>query len=148
MHLSNLTRHDGIKRKGKRLGRGIGSGKGGHTVGRGTKGQKARRGSKFTVGFEGGQVPLYKRLPQLGGFKNSRSKQIGTVSLDILNTFKPGSHVKPESLVESGHFKKLPKHGVKILANGKITKKLILSGFLYSKSAKDEIIKSGTKIND
>jgi large subunit ribosomal protein L15 len=80
MNLSNLTRHDGIKRKGKRLGRGIGSGKGGHTVGRGTKGQKARRGSKFTVGFEGGQVPLYKRLPQLGGFKNSRSKQIGTVS--------------------------------------------------------------------
>jgi large subunit ribosomal protein L15 len=148
MDLSNLTKNKGLRRRGKRLGRGIGSGKGGHTVGRGTKGAKARRGSKFTVGFEGGQVPLYKRLPQIGGFKNSRSRQIGTISLSILSRFKEGEKVTPESLVEIGYFKKLPKHGVKILANGKIGKKLVLSGFLYSESAKTEIKKSGTEIND
>jgi large subunit ribosomal protein L15 len=148
MDLSNLTKNKGLRRKGKRLGRGIGSGKGGHTVGRGTKGAKARRGHKFTIGFEGGQVPLYKRLPQIGGFRNNRSRQIGTVSLSVFNVFEEDTKVTPESLVKIGFFKKLPKHGVKILASGKMGKKLVLSGFLYSESAKDEIKKSGTKIND
>jgi large subunit ribosomal protein L15 len=148
MNLSSLTKNKGMRRKGKRLGRGIGSGKGGHTVGRGTKGQKARRGSKFTVGFEGGQVPLYKRLPHLGGFNNRRSKKIGTVSLNTFNRFEAGTKITPESLIDLGIFKKLPKDGVKILAGGRLGKKLILSGFLYSDSAMDEIKKSGSEIND
>lgn len=148
MNLSGLIKNKGIKRKSKRLGRGIGSGKGGHTVGRGTKGQKARRGHKFTVGFEGGQVPLYKRLPQLGGFNNKRSKKIGVVNLTIFNKFENGAKVMPESLVDLGVFKNLPKDGIKILAGGKLEKKLIISGFLYSKSAKGKIEKSGSEIND
>lgn len=148
MNLSSLAKNKGIRRKGKRLGRGIGSGKGGHTVGRGTKGQKARRGSKFTVGFEGGQVPLYKRLPQIGGFNNRRSKKIGVINLNVFNRFDNGTKVTPESLVELGIFKKLPKDGVKILAGGKLEKKLTISGFLYSENAEDKIKKSGSEIND
>ncbi len=148
MNLYDLVKNKGLRRKGKRLGRGIGSGKGGHTVGRGTKGQKARRGHKFTVGFEGGQVPLYKRLPQIGGFNNKRSKEIGVVNLNVLNRFENGAKVIPESLIDSGVFKKLPKDGIKILAGGKLEKKLIISGFLYSESAKGKIEKSGSEIND
>lgn len=148
MELSRLTKNNGMRRKGKRLGRGIGSGKGGHTVGRGTKGQKARRGSKFTVGFEGGQVPLYKRLPHLGGFKNNRSKKIGTVGLNVLNKFNEGTKVTPDSLVDIGIFKKLPKDGVKILGDGKLDKKLTISGFIYSESAESKIKKSGSELND
>ena len=148
MNLSQLIKNQGIKRKGKRLGRGIGSGKGGHTVGRGTKGQKARRGHKFSVGFEGGQVPLYKRLPQIGGFNNNRSKEIGVVNLNILNRFENGVKVTPASLVDLGVFKKLPKNGVKILASGKLEKKLTITGFLYSENAKGKIEKSGSEIND
>ena len=148
MNLSRLIKNKGIKRKGKRLGRGIGSGKGGHTVGRGTKGQKARRGHKFSVGFEGGQVPLYKRLPQIGGFNNKRSKEIGIVNLDIFNRFENGAKITPVSLVDLGVFKKLPKDGVKILAGGKLEKKLNISGFIYSESAKVKIEKSGSEIND
>lgn len=147
MNLSRLIKNKGIRRKGKRLGRGIGSGKGGHTVGRGTKGQKARRGHKFSVGFEGGQVPLYKRLPQIGGFNNKRSKEIGIINLGVLNRFENGVKVTPSSLVDLGVFKKLPKDGVKILAGGKLEKKLNLTGFLFSEKAKGKIEKSGSEIN-
>ena len=148
MELSNLIKQNGIKRKKKIVGRGIGSGKGGHTVGKGNKGQKARKGKKIAVGFEGGQVPLYKRLPQIGGFKNSRSRQVGVVNLSVLNQFEEGSNVTPQSLIDNGYFKMLPKHGVKLLASGKLEKKLTISGFIYSESAKEKITKSGSKIND
>lgn len=116
----------------KRIGRGYGSGKGGHTVGRGAKGQKARNNVK--VGFEGGQVPLYKRLPQIGGFKNPTRKDIVVVSLTKLNVFKEGSEVTPEKLVEQGIIRSVPTGGVKLLA-GKLEKKLKLTGFLTSESA-------------
>ena len=146
MKLSRLTKIRS-KNKKKRLGRGYGSTKGGHTVGRGTKGQKARAGHKIPRGFEGGQVPLYKRLPQIRGFRNPAAKDISAINLDRLNVFREGSKVTPESLVERGIVKKVPKHGIKILAGGKLTKKLDLNGFLYSEKAKEEIKKAGAKIS-
>ena len=130
------------------MGRGIGSGKGGHTVGKGMKGQKSRKGHKIPVGFEGGQVPLYKRLPRLGGFRYFNSKSIAVVSLDKLNLFAEGSEVSEKSLFEKGILNKATKNGVKILGSGKLTKKLILKGFLYSESARKKVEKSGTVIND
>jgi len=148
MQLSNLIRIKGIKGKKKRLGRGIGSGKGGHTVGRGTKGQKARRGAKPNLGFEGGQTPLYKRLPQIGGFRSRTSKEIEAVKMGRLNVFKENTEVTPQTLLEKGIIKSMPKDGVKILLGGKLEKKFVLKGFHYSKSARQKILKSGTKIND
>jgi len=134
-----------VSKEGKRVGRGYGSGKGGHTTGRGTKGQKAR--NKVRVGFEGGQVPLYKRLPQIGGFRNPTKKGILGVSLDRLNVFKDGDKIKPENLVEAGIVKKAPAHGIKLLASGKLEKKLKLEGFLASEGAKKEIEKSGSELS-
>ena len=148
MNLTNIIKSKGARRRSKRVGRGIGSGKGGHTVGRGTKGQKARKGAKPGLGFEGGQVPLYKRLPQIGGFKNSRSKEVGVINLNVLNRFEDGTKITPKSIIELGVINKLPKDGIKILAGGKLDKKLILSGFVYSESAKTKIKKSGSEIND
>jgi len=146
MNLNKLKRQQGIKRPSKRIGRGCGSGKGMHTVGRGQKGQLSRSGGKVSIGFEGGQEPLYKRLPQIGGFRNPRSKQIKTVSLRDFNVFRKGSTVKPKDLIEIGVLKKLPKHGVKILSNGDLKKELKFQGFLMSKSVMDKIEKSGSEV--
>ncbi len=143
MKLGRLPRTK-MNRDSKRLGRGIGSGKGGHTVGRGIKGQKSR--NKVNLGFEGGQVPLYKKLPQMGGFKNPTKKDILSISLSSLNTFKDGSEVTPDKLVEQGIVKRVPGNSIKILNNGDLTKKLTLKGFTASKSALEKIEKSGSKI--
>ena len=131
----------------KRLGRGIGSGKGGHTVGKGQKGQKSRSGKKPNLGFEGGQTPLYKRLPKIGGFSNVSAKETYPVKLDILNIFKDGDEITPAKLVEKKVIKKIPSGGVKILSDGELTKKLELKGFKFSKKAKEKIENSGSKIN-
>jgi large subunit ribosomal protein L15 len=146
MDLSKLKKQKGIKKKSKRVGRGQASGKGDHTVGKGKKGQLSRSGGKVPVGFEGGQVPLYKRLPQIGGFKNPRSREIGVVSLETFNSFRKGSTVTPENLVEEGIIKKVPRHGVKILDNGELEKELKFKGFLMSKGAKAKIEESGSEI--
>ncbi len=142
MELSKLLK--GNKKKSKRLGRGYGSGKGGHTVGRGAKGQKAR--NKVPAGFEGGQTPLYKRVPQWGGFRSPWAKGIVGVSLSRFNVFRAGSTVTPEDLVEKGMLKKLPKRGVKVLGTGDIKKSLTFSGFAFSESAKKKIEKADGKI--
>lgn len=134
------------KRPKKRLGRGIGSGKGGHTVGRGTKGQKARSGARIPFGFEGGQVPLYKRLPQIGGFKSHTKKQIVPVALGKFNVFSAGTNVKPWMLVKEGIVKKVPEGGLKILAKGRLKKEINFKGFLVSKNAIEEIKKAGGKV--
>ena len=140
-----LNRMSSIKiKKSKRLGRGYGSGKGGHTVGRGAKGQKAR--NTVNVGFEGGQVPLYKRLPQMGGFRSHTGQDIIAVPIDRLNVFKEDSEVTPEKLLEQGIIKRVSKDGVKLLA-GKLEKKLKLKGFLVSKGAEEAIKKSGSTHN-
>lgn len=143
MKLSRLIKAKTFK-SSKRRGRGMGSGKGGHTVGRGIKGQKSR--NKVAVGFEGGQVPLYKRLPQIGGFKNPTRKNVVSISLSVLNSFKDGSTVTPESLLEKKIIKRIPRHGVKILGNGELEKKLTLKGFSTSATVLAKIEKSGSKI--
>ena len=146
MDLSKLKRQKGIKGPAKRIGRGQASGKGDHTVGKGKKGQLSRSGGKVPIGFEGGQVPLYKRLPQIGGFRNHRSRKIQAVSLEIFNTFRKGSTITPEKLLEEGIIKEVPRHGVKILANGELEKELKFEGFLMSKGAKAKIEESGSEI--
>ncbi len=145
MDLSNLIVVKNIKKK-MIIGRGIGSGKGGHTVGSGAKGQKARKGHKIKMGFEGGQVPLYKRLPQLGGFNNPTKKDIFTISLNALNVFKEGSTVTIADLIKKNIIKRAPKYGVKILADGKLEKKLTLVGFSYSVASKEIVEKSGSTL--
>lgn len=145
MKLSRIPKISKKKRQSKRLGRGYGSGKGGHTVGRGTKGQKAR--GKVPAGFEGGQIPLYKRLPKIGGFRNPRKKDVIAISLSKLNLFKSGDVVTPEKLLEEKIIKRLPKHAVKILNRGELGKKLILKGLVASKEAQKKIEKAGGKLS-
>lgn len=146
MKLYELPKRKGSKSKSKRVGRGYSSGKGGHTVGLGTKGQKSRGRGKIPLGFEGGQVPLYKKIPKISHFKKRAKKDVKTVSLVSLNRFEDGTEISPESLVERKIIKKLPKHGVKIIANGNLHKKLELTGFIISEGARKKIEKSGSKI--
>ena len=147
MDLSNLSKI--VKKKKKRLGRGYGSGKGGHTVGRGTKGQKSRGSRKVPLGFEGGQIPLYRRLPKIGGFSRKwGQKRPAIVHLEDLNVFKAKSTITPKKLIEKGLIKKVPQAGVKVLSKGKLEKELIFSGLSFSKSAREKIEKSGSKVND
>lgn len=148
MNLNNLQSLKGIRGKAKRVGRGIGSGKGGHTVGFGTKGQKAHHGRNIPIGFEGGQTPIFRRMPKLGGFTNHSKKRIGVIAMGVLNIFPDGSIVTPQALEKQGVVRELPKHGVKILCtkHDKLTKKLTLKGFLYSSSAKAHLLKLGCTI--
>jgi large subunit ribosomal protein L15 len=151
MELDKLAKLKSKNKKKKRVGRGYGSGKGGHTTGLGTKGQKARGSGKIPTGFEGGQVPLYKRIPQIGGFSNPTAKDIVAINirdLASLEGLKDGSELTPRDLVEKGLIKRLPKGGVKILSAGDLDVKLILKGFLFSKAAKKKLEKSGSKIVD
>lgn len=148
MELSKLERLQGKIRRSKRVGRGIGSGKGGHTVGKGQKGQKSRSGAKPNPGFEGGQVPLYKRLPQLGGFSRKYMPKIYVVDLSVFNVFDDNSEVSPLELVEHRILRSLSKKSfsVKILGSSQLTKKLTFKGFDYSDKARESIEKSGSKI--
>jgi large subunit ribosomal protein L15 len=146
MQLNELIKIKTIRSK-KRLGRGIGSGKGGHTAGSGSKGQKVRTGYNLPRGFEGGQTPLWKRIPQIGGFKSPRRKRIISVPLSIFNLFDNGAVVIPVNLVEKGVLRKLNRYKVKVLNQGKLEKKVELKGFLYSKSAKEQLEKAGAKIS-
>ena len=121
MNLSELKPAEGSKHSSNfRKGRGHGSGNG-KTAGKGHKGQKARSGAPRT-GFEGGQMPLYRRLPKRG-FKNYNSKEIVAINVSMLNKFEDGAEVTIESLLENGIISN-PKDGVKILGNGELTKKL------------------------
>ena len=148
MELFNIKKLNNDK-KSKRVGRGRGSGKGGHTVGRGQKGQKARKGAKPNLGFEGGQSPLYKRLPRIGGFNRPQSSEnkAQIVSLDIFNKLKDGDEVTPLLLVEKKILKDIPSGGVKVLSKGELKKKVILKGFTYSEKAKQKIESFGATIN-
>jgi large subunit ribosomal protein L15 len=131
----------------KRVGRGIGSGKGGHTSGRGAKGQKARSGgSKPNLGFEGGQVPLYKRMPQLRGFRVHGKVAPVAISLNIFNAFKDGDIVTPRILKEARIIRLLPKLGLKVLSTGELKKKISFKGFKISAAALEKIEKAGAKV--
>lgn len=136
MNLSGLKPAKGSKQNDNfRRGRGHGSGNG-KTAGKGHKGQKARSGAP-RPGFEGGQMPLYRRLPKRG-FKNRNSKEIVGLNLDVLNRFNDGDIVTIEALMEKGIVKN-PKDGVKILGNGELTKKLDIKVNAFSQSAVEKI---------
>ncbi len=136
MELSNLRPAEGSKHSDNfRRGRGHGSGNG-KTAGKGHKGQKARSGAP-RPGFEGGQMPLYRRLPK-GGFKNRNTKVIVAINMDVLERFDNGATVDVETLVDAGIIKN-SRDGVKILGNGELTKKLNVKVNAYSASAKEKI---------
>lgn len=136
MDLSNLRPADGSKHSDNfRRGRGHGSGNG-KTAGKGHKGQKARSGAP-RLGFEGGQMPLYRRIPKRG-FKNRNRLEIVAINISALEKFDNGADVTVDTLIESGIVKN-PKDGVKILGNGELTKKLNVKANAFSASAKEKI---------
>ncbi|MDD6847193.1 MAG: 50S ribosomal protein L15 [Oscillospiraceae bacterium] len=143
MKLHELSPAEGSKKSVKRVGRGHGSGWG-KTAGKGHKGQKARSGGGVRPGFEGGQMPLQRRLPKRG-FNNIFAKEIVTVNLSTLNSkFEDGADVTVETLVAAGVVKN-SFDGVKILGNGKLEKKLNVKVTAYSESAKAAIEAAGGK---
>ena len=136
MDLSNLSPPEGsVKSDNFRRGRGHGSGNG-KTAGKGHKGQNARSGAP-RPGFEGGQMPLYRRIPKRG-FTNRNRLEIVAINVSALERFDAGSEVSVETLIESGIVKN-PKDGVKILGNGELTKKLTVKANAFSASAKEKI---------
>ena len=140
MELSNLQPAEGSKHSDNfRRGRGHGSGNG-KTAGKGHKGQKARSGAP-RVGFEGGQMPLYRRLPKRG-FTNRNTKEIISINVDVLNRFEDNTDVTVELLLESGAIS-AAKDGVKILGGGELTKKLNVKANAFSASAKEKIEAAG-----
>ena len=140
MELSNLRPAEGSKHSDNfRRGRGHGSGNG-KTAGKGHKGQKARSGAK-RIGFEGGQMPLYRRIPKRG-FKCRNSKEIVAINLSALEVFENGTTVDVDTLLDKGIIKN-PRDGVKILGNGEFTKKLDVRVNAYSASAKEKIEELG-----
>ena len=136
MDLSNLRPAEGsVKSDNFRRGRGHGSGNG-KTAGKGHKGKKARSGAP-RLGFEGGQMPLYRRIPKRG-FKNRNRLEIVAINISALEKFDNGADVTVDTLIESGIVKN-PKDGVKILGNGELTKKLNVKANAFSASAKEKI---------
>lgn len=142
MKLHELKPAPGSSHPRKRVGRGIGSGTG-KTAGKGHKGQNARSGGGVRPGFEGGQNPLYRRLPKRG-FTNIHRKEYAVVNLEELNTFAEGTEVTPDTLIESGLVKN-PKNGIKILGNGDITVQLTVKANKFSQTAVDKIQAAGGK---
>lgn len=143
MKLHELKPAEGSRKVRNRVGRGTSSGNG-KTSGRGQKGQKARSGGGVRLGFEGGQTPLFRRLPKRG-FTNVNAKEYALVSLDALNVFEDGTEVSPSVLKNAGVIKS-EKSGVKILANGELTKKLDVKASKFSKAAEAAIIEKGGSV--
>ena len=136
MKLHELRAAEGSTKNRKRRGRGTASGQG-TTGGRGMNGQKSRSGGGVRLGFEGGQMPLYRRLPKRG-FKNMNRLEIVAINVSDLERFDNGATVDVNALVESGLVKN-PKDGVKVLGNGELTKKLNVKLNAFSASAKEKI---------
>ena len=143
MKLHELTPAEGSRKVRNRVGRGIGSGNG-KTAGKGHKGQNARSGGGVRLGFEGGQTPLFRRLPKRG-FTNINRKEFTIVNLSTLNRFEDGTEVTPELLLETGVISKL-NDGVKILASGAVEKKLTVKAHKFSSSAKEAIEAAGGSV--
>ena len=142
MKLHELSPAPGSAKEAWRKGRGIGSGNG-KTAGKGHKGQNARSGGGVRPGFEGGQLPLYRKLPKRG-FKNRFATNYSIVNLSTLNKFEDGETVNLAKLIEAGVIKK-PLDGLKVLGNGEITKKLTVEATIFSASAKEKIEAAGGK---
>jgi large subunit ribosomal protein L15 len=143
MKLHELRPAIGSKKAPKRIGRGTGSGLG-KTAGRGQDGQNSRSGGGTRPGFEGGQMPLYRRLPKRG-FTNIFAKEYACINVDRLNIFEDGTDITPELLIERRVIKKLH-NGVKILGNGNLEKSLTVSASKFSKAAAEKIEAAGGKV--
>lgn len=143
MKLHELKPAEGSRKVRNRVGRGIGSGNG-KTAGKGHKGQNARSGGGVRLGFEGGQTPLFRRLPKRG-FTNINRKEFAIVNLSTLNRFEDGTEVTPELLLETGVISKL-NDGVKILASGAVEKKLTVKAHKFSSIAKEAIEAAGGSV--
>lgn len=142
MNLHELSPAVGSKKESKRIGRGHGSGWG-KTSGKGHKGQKARSGGSIRPGFEGGQMPLQRRVPKRG-FNNIFAKKIVAINVGSLNAFEDGAVVDAAALINAGIIKK-ELDGVKILSNGKLSKKLTVKASAFSEAAKQKIEEAGGK---
>ena len=142
MNLHELSPAPGSNTKAYRKGRGAGSGNG-KTAGRGHKGQWARSGGGVRVGFEGGQMPLARRLPKRG-FHNIFAKPLEAINVSALEKFEDGAVVDVQALLEKGVLSKC-QYGVKILGNGELSKKLIVKASAFSASAKEKIVAAGGK---
>ena len=143
MQLHELSPHPKAKRPAKRLGRGIGSGLG-KTSGKGHKGQWARSGGGVPVGFEGGQMPLTRRIPKTG-FTNNFAKEYSCVNVSVLNAFKKGDIITAEFLKERGVLSKIEPYGLKVLGEGNISVALTVKASAFTKGAKEKIEKAGGK---
>ena len=143
MNLHELSPAAGSNTKAYRKGRGAGSGNG-KTGGRGQKGQWSRSGGGVRVGFEGGQMPLARRLPKRG-FHNIFAKPLEAINVSVLDKFEDGAVVDAKALLEKGILSKC-EYGVKILGNGSITKKLTVQASAFSASAKEKIEAAGGKV--
>ena len=143
MKLNELSPAPGSRKNAFRVGRGLGSGNG-KTSGRGQKGQKSRSGGVKRPGFEGGQRPLYLRLPKRG-FYNKFGKQYVEVNVGTLNCFEDGTVVEPVMLIECGLIKNI-RDGLRILGGGELTKKLTVQANGFSKTAEEKITAAGGKV--
>ena len=145
MKLSDLKPAEGAKQKRWRVGRGQGSGNG-ETAGRGANGQKSRSGGGVRLGFEGGQMPLYRRVPKRG-FTNRNTKDIVSINVNRLNVYEDGDVVTISSLVEKGIISN-PRDGVKVLGNGTLEKKLTVKVTAVSAGAKAKIEAAGGSVEE
>ena len=141
MKQHELAPSAGATHKRKRIGRGLGSGHG-RTAGKGTKGQKARAGRHIRPGFEGGQNPLIKRLPEKRGFTNIFRVEYATINITLLNRFEADSEVTPQRFVEDGLVKSLKKP-IKILGDGELLKPLTVSAHKFTQTARSKIEAAG-----
>lgn len=142
MRLHELKPRPGAKKNRKRLGRGSGSGRG-TTAGRGHKGQKSRSGGGVRLGFEGGQTPLYRRLPKRG-FKNIFADSYSTVNVEDLNRFTSGTEITPELLLQEGMVARQSR--VKILGDGELKNSLTVRAHRFSKAAVEKIEAAGGQV--
>ena len=143
MKLHELKPAEGAVKSRKRLGRGTATGQG-KTAGRGQKGQKSRSGGGVRVGFEGGQMPLARRLPKRG-FKNPFTKEYTEVNVELLNRFEIGKEVTAELLKSTGAISKIEKDGIKILGQGNLEKAVTVKAAKFTASAQEKIEKAGGK---
>ena len=145
MKLFELSPAEGSRRDAYRKGRGVGSGNG-KTAGKGHKGQKARSGGGVRPGFEGGQMPLARRIPKRG-FNNIFATEYVGINVDVLNRFEDGSVVDEAAIVNAGLVKKTL-DGIKILGRGELTKNLTVKVTAFSATAKEKIEKAGGKAEE
>ena len=147
MYIHDLKNAEGARTSSKRLGRGIGSGIG-KTSGKGHKGQNARSGGGVRPGFEGGQNPLYRRLP-VKGFSNAKFKKVySTVNVSALNIFEANTEVDAVKLLEAGILSKVEKDGIKILGNGELTVALKVVANKFTAQAKEKITAQGGSVEE